>query len=404
MARKHPWGKLATFSVVLLIAALGALACTQAPAPTPTAAPKPAAEPTKPAAAPTKAAEATKPAAATAPAAPTKAAAAPEKQISLKISHQPEFESFPTWQAIQEGLDKKANMELKMVYFDSGMPQIEALPAKQWEIGATGGVPMLMAALRYNAYMIGMTHDDGFNNMVMVRPDSPILKTKGFNPKFPEVYGKPEDVKGKTILTTTVSSGHYALSSWLKVLGLKDSDVKIQNLEQGQAVAAFDSGKGDIVSLWAPFSMTGLSKGWKMVANGPQAGAVIPLVWITSKEFGDQNPDQVARFLKLYMQQIDRQKKETVAQAPQYQKFLKEWCGMDMTPDMVKMDIELHPMYDLKQQLEIFDSSKGPSKAQQYMQGIADFFTENGRFKPDERDKVMKSPFITDKFLKMIAQ
>jgi len=405
LARKYPWGKLVSFTALLIAASLLALACgSAAPAPTPTTAAKPAAPaattaPAAPAAT-TPAAGAT--AAATKPAAA--APAAPEKQISLKVSHQPEFESFPTWQAVQEGLDKKAAMELKMVYFDSGMPQVEALPAKQWEIGATGGVPMLMAALRYNAYMIGMTHDDGFNNMVMVRPNSPILKTKGFNPKYPDVIGHPDDVKGKTVLTTTVSSGHYALSAWLKVLGLKDSDVKIQNLEQGQAVAAFDSGQGDIVSLWAPFSMTGLSKGWKMVSNGPQAGAVIPLVWITSKEFADSNPDQVARFLKMYMAQIDRQKKETVQQATQYQKFLKDWCGIDMNADMVKMDIELHPMYDLKQQLEIFDSSKGPSKAQGYMQGIADFFTENGRFKPEESEKAMKSNFITDKFLKMIAQ
>src|SRR3972149_6414623 len=75
-------------------------------------------------------------------------AAAQQKLTSLKISHQPEFETFPTWLAMQEGLDKKAGLGLKLVYFDSGMPQIEALPAKQWDIGATGGVPMMMAALR----------------------------------------------------------------------------------------------------------------------------------------------------------------------------------------------------------------------------------------------------------------
>ncbi len=329
-------------------------------------------------------------------------AAAQGKATPLRVSHQPEFETFPTWLAIQEGLDKKAGFDLKLVYFDSGMPQIEALPAKQWEIGATGGVPMMMGALRYGAYMIGMTHDDGFNNMVMVRPDSPILKIKGANPKYPEVYGSAETIRGKTVLTTTVSSGHYALSSWLKVFGLKDADVKIQNLEQGQAVAAFDSGKGDIVSLWAPFSMTGFSKGWKMAANGPQCGANIPLVWIVGKEWGDKNPDVVARFLKLYFQMIDRQKKETVKQAAMYQKFLKEWAGMDMNMEFVKMDIDLHPMYDMKENLAIFDGSKGSSSAYKQMSAIADFFTENRRFKSEEREKVLKTPFITDKFLKRV--
>ncbi len=47
--------------------------------------------------------------------------------IKLKVSHQPEFESFLTWQAIQDGTQKKHNLNMEMVYFDSGMPQVEAL-------------------------------------------------------------------------------------------------------------------------------------------------------------------------------------------------------------------------------------------------------------------------------------
>jgi NitT/TauT family transport system substrate-binding protein/sulfonate transport system substrate-binding protein len=327
-----------------------------------------------------------------------------QKIMDLKVSHQPEFESFLTWQGIQEGIDKKYGFKMEMIYFDSGMPQIEALPAKQWVVGAIGAVPMTMAALRYQAYMVGMTHDDGFNNMVMARPDSPILKVKGANPKFPNMYGNAESVRGKTILATTVSSGHYTLSSWLKQLGLKDSDVKILNMEQGQAVAAFESGKGDAVALWAPFSMSGYQKGWKKVANGPDAGAIIPLVIITSKEFGDKNPEVVARFMKFYYDQVTRQKKETVAQAPQYKKFLKDWCGIELADELVKMDIELHPMLDLKQNLAIFDASKGKSQAFGYMDLISEFFTANKRFTPEERQKVLATPFVTDKFLKLAAK
>ncbi len=323
--------------------------------------------------------------------------------IKLKVSHQPEFESFLTWQAIQDGTQKKHNLNMEMVYFDSGMPQVEALPAKAWDVGATGAVPMVMAALRYEAYMIGMTHDDAFNNFVLVRPDSPILKVKGYNPKYPNMYGSPETVKGLKVLTSTVSSGHYVLSTWLKRLGLSDADVKILNMEQGQAVAAFESGQGDIVSLWAPFTMAGLSKGWKKVANGEDCGSTVPLVLITSKEYGDKNPEKVATFLKMYFDQVTRQKKETVKQAAEYQKFLKDWAGVELTMDMVKMDIELHPMLDLKENLAIFDGSKGKSQAYQYMDALSQFFTDNKRFTAQEREKVMKTPFITDKFLKMAA-
>ncbi len=383
-----------------LLVVLGMLACSPAAPPAPTAAPaKPAAaEPTKaPAAAP---APTTAPAAA--PAAPTSAPAAPAKVTAIRVSHQPEFETFITWQAMQDGLDKKLGAEFKLVQFDSGMPQVEAMAAKQWDVGATGCVPMLVAALRYKAYMIGLTNDESAANVVMARPDNPALKNKGANAKFPNAFGKAEDVKGKTILTTTVSSGHYALSSWLATMGLKDSDVKIQNLEQAQAVAAFDSGKGDFVALWAPFMYTGLQKGWKIVADGTSVGANIPLVMITSREYGDANPGEVAKWMTAYFQGIDRMKKEGTGQTAQYQKFLKDWAGMDMTKEDSSMDIEKHPVFDLKQQLAMFDSSKGQSDAEKWMVGVADFFTDQGRFKPEEKDQALKSGFVTDKFLKMV--
>jgi hypothetical protein len=38
------------------------------------------------------------------------------------------------------------------------------------------------------------------------------------------------------------------------------------------------------------------------------------------------------------------------------------------------------------------------------MQGMANFFVEQKRFRPEEMDQAMKSGFVTDKFLKMIAK
>ena len=141
--------------------------------------------------------------------------------------------TFNAWYAKEKGWDKEQGLDFKLHMFDSGMAQVEALPAKQWVLGATGGVPMMLAALRHDAYLLAIGDDDSPANAVMVRPDSPMLKTKGFNPNFPELFGSPETVKGKTILVTTISSGHYAMSLWLKSLGLTDKDVVIKNMGPG---------------------------------------------------------------------------------------------------------------------------------------------------------------------------
>lgn len=322
----------------------------------------------------------------------------------LGTAWQPEHETFIPWYANQKGWDKEEGLQFKLNYFDSGGAMLEALPAKQWVIGGLGGVPMVVGAVRYGSYLIAIANDESITNVMMVRPDSPILKTKGFNKQFPEVYGKPEDIKGKTILCTTVSSAHYAMSNWLKVLGLKDKDVIIKNMDQAQAVAAFESGVGDAVALWAPHLYNGLDKGWKIAADLKMCGVALPVVIIGEKEFCDKNPELVAKSLRIFFRGINLINKEGEKVLPEYKRFYKEWAGMDMTDDMAKKDLLMHPIFNYEEQLKLFDSSKGPSTVDKWQASILEFFTEQGRFKPEDKEKVLKTPYITDKFLKMVKQ
>ena len=324
--------------------------------------------------------------------------------IKLKTCWMPEFETFLPWLAHQKGWDKEEGLDLDLLFFDSGMAQLEALPAKQWVLGSTGGVPMVIGALRYDAYEVGLADDESITNNVYVRPDSPILKTKGFNKDYPDVYGSPESVKGKTILVTTVSSVHYAMSSWLKTLGLKDSDVEIKQMDQSSIIAAFDKGIGDVAMLWAPYCYSAEQKGWKKVADVRMCKAALPMVLICDKEFGDKNPETVAKFIRVYLRGVNFIQKH--GSSPQvvelYQKFMKDWGGMNMTPEMCKLDIDTHPVWNLKEQLELLDASKGQVTAHRWQQLIAEFFTTQGRITPDELAQVSKKTYVTDKFMKMV--
>lgn len=322
----------------------------------------------------------------------------------LRLSLQPTPDCFVVWRIINEGLDKKAGLDLEMIYADSGVSQIEALPAKAWDLANLGGVPMLMGALRYKAYMIALSANDGFNNMIMVRPDSPLLKAKGMNPAYPELYGSPETVKGKTLLVPTVTSAHYALSGWLKAQGMLDKDVVLQNMEPGQAMAAFDSGVGDGIAVWVPFSLTGIKKGWKTVADGAMTKSSVPLVWTTPRDFGDKNQEIIKKFMRLYFQEIDRYqselKNDKAALIPKVRKVFKDWGGMDMNDEMVGMMLDTYKMYTLQDNLQMLDDSKGKSEAFMMMKGVADFFTENKRFSPEQKEQVLNTDYITAKFLK----
>lgn len=322
----------------------------------------------------------------------------------IRVAHMPEFEAFLTFKAIEDGLDIKNGIKLEMQYYDSGMTMIEALPANQWDFGAVGTLPATLAAMRYDSEMIAITDNESQANIVMARPDNPVFQNKGVNSKYPEIYGSPEQVLGKTILTTTVSTVHNATSSYLNALGLKDNDVNIMNLDQAQAVAAFDSGKGDFVGLWAPFCWIGLDKGWKVVSAGDQSGAKIMQVLIVNKKFAEEHPDLVVKFLDIYFQEIDLMKKEGPQLADEYQAFLRDWGGMDISKEHAILDIQKHPVFDLQEQLALFDKSKGQSQIEKFSKDITDFFVEQGRFTAAENDKTFQSGFITDKYLKMLAK
>ena len=87
--------------------------------------------------------------------------AAAEKPFKLDICAMPEHESFIFWYAKEQGWDKDEGLDFQIHFFQTGMDQLEALPAKQWVVGGTGTVPILVGALRYNTYLNGIAHDDG---------------------------------------------------------------------------------------------------------------------------------------------------------------------------------------------------------------------------------------------------
>lgn len=328
------------------------------------------------------------------------------KLVKLNTCWMPEHELFFAWYAKEQGWDKQEGIDMKLLYFESGMQQLEALPAGQWVLGGIGGVPHIMGALRYGTYFVGIGNNESWCNSVFVRPDDPVAKVKGAVKGFPKVYGRMDLIKGRTFLTTTVSSAHYAMSTYLKVFGLKDADVVVKQMDQASIVAAFTSGIGDFACLWAPYSYTAVEKGWIEVGNIDSCGAALPIDFIGDKKFCDENPELVAKFLRIMFRGIHKLADEgaTPENVKLYQRMYKEWAGMEYTYEQAKKDIEMHPVYKYEEQLKLFDTSKGESEVQRWERLIAEFLYKNGRLTKEEYDKVKTGWWITDKFLKMVEQ
>ena len=287
-----------------------------------------------------------------------------EKLTKVPTAWMDEHETFLIWYAKEKGWDKEAGLDIDIQYFGSGMDILNALPSGSWVFAGMGGVPAMMGNLR---------------------------------------YGTSDTVKGKTFLTTTVSSAHYGLSSWLKVLGLTDKDITIKNMDQAQALAAFDNGIGDGVALWAPHMYAGQEKGWKIAGDLHMCKVGNPIVLIADTAYAEKNPEITAKFLSIYLRAVNMLQKEPLESlVPEYQRFFLEWAGKNYSPELSLTDLKTHPVYNLEEQLALFDTSKGMSTAQKWQSDIAKFFASVGSINKDELKKVENGAYATDKYLKLV--
>lgn len=313
----------------------------------------------------------------------------PKELPLVRASHQPCMHALPTILATNFGWWDEIGIKVSFHYFVSGMPQVEAGAAGEWDVGAIGTVPCLFAGIKYKQPLIAISNDESVTNNLMVRPDA--FNTWLKDPK--------KDLKGKTFLVSTISTGHYAVVAYLKKLGLKEDDVKIVHMEQAAILSAFLSGQGDVAQTWAPFNYLMEEKGMKVLSHGKDAGVVIPGGVVATKKFADEKPELVARWLEGYMRGIDFMIDNPRESAKHLGKYYREKCGINLSDEVCLKEFELRPLFRTKQQIKMFER-KGDkmSTVDKWMDDLAQYFVDVKKIdkKPDPKS------YITDKFLKMV--
>ena len=125
--------------------------------------------------------------------------------------------------------------------FTSGPPLLEALNAGSIHIGGVGNTPPLFAAAAKGEFQaVQAATYGGTGDAIVVPKGSPIKSVS--------------QLKGKTVGVAEGSSANYNLLAQLDKAGLKYDDVKVQNLQPADALAAFSSGHLDAWAIWEPFT------------------------------------------------------------------------------------------------------------------------------------------------------
>jgi ABC-type nitrate/sulfonate/bicarbonate transport system substrate-binding protein len=313
------------------------------------------------------------------------AAQAPKE---IKVSYQPAlYWALPFFIATEKNWWGELGLKPTFSTFPAGVPQIAASASKSWDVGGTGSVPAVLGAARFNLLTIGITNEESQANVLMVRGD-----------KAAAYLANPASMKGQTILLTANSTGDFAVQSCLAKYGLKKSDVTIKNMGQAEIISALSSNNAELVGVWAPNTYTLEEKtGAKVMCSGKDGGAAVPGALIVRADYAKENPQDVAKFLAVYLRAqkwASANRKEAVA----LMKKFYEQGGVTISEASMNKEFDTRPVLDLASQLKGMDRAKGASEVDGWFTKIADFMKSAGSIQEPPAAKT----FITDDYMKMV--
>jgi ABC-type nitrate/sulfonate/bicarbonate transport system substrate-binding protein len=310
-------------------------------------------------------------------------------QTPIGVSYQPSlYWALPFHYANVKGWWKEVGLAPNFTTFPAGAPQIAAAPSKSWDVGGTGSVPAVLGAVRFNIVTIGITNDESKTNAIMVRGD-----------KFDAIKANAASLKGQRLLLTTNSTVDYAARKCLVKMGLAANDMQFVNLGQAQVITALTSNNGDLAGVWAPNTYTLEERAnAKYLCSGADAGAIVPGALIVRGDFAKERPDDVAKFLAVFLRGWSWAKANPAEARSLALEFYKQG-GLEVSARAMDQEFALRPVFGLDEQLKILARAGGASTVDGWFGEIGKFITEVGTI-PANPDP---ASYITDEFMKRVA-
>jgi NitT/TauT family transport system substrate-binding protein len=198
---------------------------------------------------------------------------------------------------------------------------------------------------------------------------------------------------------TANSTGDYAVQSCLKRWGIAKSDVVIKNMGQAEIISAMSSNNADLGGLWAPNIYTLEEKaGARVLCSGKEGGAFVPGALIVRGEYAEQNPENVAKFLAVYLRGWSWANANRTEAIAMMKKFY-ETGGVTISEASMRKEFDTRPTFSLERQLANMNRGAAASTTDKWFSDIGEFMKGTGAIPavPASAD------YITDVFMKRVA-
>lgn len=197
--------------------------------------------------------------------------------------------------------EKQLGVKVKIVKFDSGKDVNTALAAGSIDVSELGSNPTTLGIGN------GLNYDVIYIGDIIGSAESLVVKNNAN-------VNSVSQLKGKKIAVPFASTSHYSLLNALKQAGLKESDVKLLDLEPNDIHAAWKRGDIDAAYVWYPV-LNNLVKDGKILTGSDKLakqGIITADLVVARRDFAKSNKNLVVRYIKALNQanDLDQKNKE----------------------------------------------------------------------------------------------
>lgn len=211
-----------------------------------------------------------------------------KKNITIRVGDQPNFFLYKV--ANDKGFFKEEfendGITVEVINFVNAGPAIvESFAAGELDIAILGAQPLIQARA---------------NNIDIKAISSSNYTERGFALVASEESGITglSDLIGKKIATQFGTNGHQVLLQFLESVGVKEDEVEIVNLKGNEALVSLETNAIDAAIFTEPQISIAIKNGEKVITDATGYGNIV-CVNAASNEFIQENPEIVARFLKV---------------------------------------------------------------------------------------------------------
>jgi len=187
--------------------------------------------------------------------------------------------------AASDALSKATGYTVEWRKFQSGADVIAAMASGDIKLAELGSSPFAIASTQGVDLQLFMISDGiGSAEALIARNGTGIEKI--------------EDLKGKKVATPLGSTAHFSLMGALENANMPAADVTVLGMSPDQIAAAWSQDQIDAAFIWEPVQSKISANGKLIIHAGQVTGKPTFDGWVVNREWGEQNKDFMAAFVK----------------------------------------------------------------------------------------------------------